>query len=89
MKSISLKKILAFTFAAIMSFSLCACNNYDEMTSSADDEFYLTKEAEMDEATKAELTTISDTFENFLLIILYFILGDVILIVVHNIPHNR
>lgn len=67
MKSISLKKILAFTFAAIMTFSLCACNNYDEMTSSADDEFYLTKEAEMDEATKAELTTISDAFENFLL----------------------
>ncbi len=66
MKFSSLKKFFAFA-AVAMCLSLCACNSYDEMTNSSDDEFYLTKEAEMDDATKSELTAISDAFESFLL----------------------
>ena len=65
MKNISFRRILAALGAAAMLFSLAGCG-YDEIISSDTEDFYLTRDAEMDEATKSALEEITTYFEAYM-----------------------
>lgn len=65
MKSLTLRRILSSVFALSFMLALAGCN-YDKPIVTDTEEFYLTKNDEMDEATKASLDEITSTFEAYL-----------------------
>ena len=65
MKSLTLRRILSSVLALSLMLALAGCN-YDKPIVTDTEEFYLTKNDEMDEETKASLDEITSTFEAYL-----------------------
>lgn len=65
MKNLTLRRIVSGVLTLSLLFALAGCN-YDKPITTETEEFYLTKNDEMDEATKAALGEITAAFEEYL-----------------------
>ncbi len=65
MKNLTLRRIISGALAIALTFTIAGCS-YDKPITTETEEFYLTKNDQMDEATKASLEEITTAFEEYL-----------------------